>query len=558
MKPSQRAVAGAWGSARAPGVLASGERGVCRGRRVGGGRGFTLVEVLITILILSIALLGLGSLLPAVLTAQRVGAEGADGAMAAQSVRDRLERMESASATVVLNLASADTTQGTAATLAAPFQGSFQIQFPAPIGAATEELPLSASASQIRAAIERLSGVGVGNVEVERPTVRQGDRVGQRVGIRFVERLANLRLQGPVTASVSGLSGVGSSVVLSAPARTVRNGVIDPEDRALDPGLMSAWARYSLQATPPIDPSNEPPANPENLIPGDGSWMVPGTSPAEGTRIEMGVDQSAGLSVGDPVRLLEVPVRERLVRLPAGGLGVWDVALRRLSPIPDPMPSGTLPALSPSRDATRVQAALFVVAADANIVLDAPVGQAPPAVSEAIADESLGTPPASLGAATPGAQRRYAVGVDGAGRPTRTGFGQAMARPLIVHVDFDPGRDPLPGNVPVRDRLYIDVSSGSGGVDESTPLPGSGAARERNLLALLTQNGQRVVDSLGNVHVIVGLDDRLPDPVSSRAVRLARPVPRIGDESAAALGTLDQVVMMPVVPLTVEVFVVNP
>lgn len=532
-------------------------RGRIRGRVGADGRGFTLIEVLITILILSIALLGLGSLLPAVLTAQRAGADDADGAMTAQAVRDRLERFESGSAAVVVNLASADTTQGTPVDLTAPFQGSFQIDFPAPISGTTAELPLSATAAQIREAIERLPGVGAGNVEVERPAVRQGDRAGYRLSVRFVQRLANLRLQGQVTASVTPLGGVGGAVVLSGPVRTVRNGVIDPEDRPMDPDLITAWARYSLRASPPIDPNNEPAANPENLIPGDGSWMVPGTSP-EGTRIELGVDQSAGLSAGDPVRQLEVPVRERLVRLPAGGLGVWDVALRRLGPIPAPTASGSTPVLSPSREATRVQAALFVMGVDPNIFVVGASGQPAPPVSDSIADESLGTPPTSAAAAGPGALRRYAVGVDGAGRPTRTGLGQAMARPIIVNVEFDPGRDPLPGNVPVRDRLYINSAAGNGGVDESTPFPGSGLARERNLLALLTQNGQRVVDSLGNVHTIVGLDDRLPDAVTSRAVRLARPVPRIGDESAAARATLDQVVVMPVVPLSVEVFVVNP
>lgn len=118
----------------------------------------------------------------------------------------------------------------------------------------------------------------------------------------------------------------------------------------------------------------------------------------------------------------------------------------------------------------------------------------------------------SPGSATP----RFAVAVDAEGRPTYDGGGvnNAAARYSQV-LTAQVGAVVTQSGAIIRDRLLIVAISDPGRQGGGDPTPA--------LISYLTQPGQKLVDNLGNIYTVEGLD-----PASSGStyiVRLVNPIP---------------------------------
>ena len=70
----------------------------CGGRQRRVALGFTILEIMISVLILGLGLLGLGALFPVVIRSQRLGADASYGAIAADAARAQLQNMDYESA----------------------------------------------------------------------------------------------------------------------------------------------------------------------------------------------------------------------------------------------------------------------------------------------------------------------------------------------------------------------------------------------------------------------------------------------------------------------------
>jgi hypothetical protein len=115
-------------------------------------------------------------------------------------------------------------------------------------------------------------------------------------------------------------------------------------------------------------------------------------------------------------------------------------------------------------------------------------------------------------------ERRVPVAVDVDGFPTFDGRG-VYAAPVTLTVRFDPL---------LRDRITFNDSSKS------------------DLYPLAEQAGQRLIDNLGNIYTVVGVDDNLADTV---LIEPAIPM-WVGTNNV----TITQVLLTPQVPADVAVF----
>jgi prepilin-type N-terminal cleavage/methylation domain-containing protein len=196
---------------------------------------------------------------------------------------------------------------------------------------------------------------------------------------------------------------------------------------------------------------------------------------------------------------------------------VWDIVCRRMA--------------TPAGEPWRLQAAVFVRRLDMNIRL--PIGQVPgsnPPRSWSVYDVVTGHPSLPAGAA------KVPVAVDSQGYPTNTGAGD-YAGVRLASASFS-SADP--------DRLKLDLFNGLGY-----------ASRPADLV-LARQPGQRLVDNLGNVYMVLGTYE---GDLSGNTVLIDPPVPGgVPDPSQGAPveRQLRQVAFTPQIPAAVSVIEFRP
>jgi prepilin-type N-terminal cleavage/methylation domain-containing protein len=497
-------------------------------------RAFTLIEVLMAVLILGIGLLGLGVVLPVVVLQQRTGTDQVYGTTVAQMARDMLLAERTGADSVQTITLESNPPSGL--TQPEPLSGRFVIRYDAQ---ATQQLPVLAEADQVRAALEALPAIGPGNVVVTRSFVPASQNATGRSKItyvvRFVGELSGVAVPPFVVQlfNFDGSARVSTDVVGYAP---------------LNAEFWRAWAAATPRPrtraelfTPPINP---------NLIPADATWMVPPQrgAPLDGAIVLGNVGYRVRTDPGGRLytRLGIIPLIDRLYPVEVGRSGdprlVWDIALRRRAPLHvptgpvPPPPQGVSPDVAPPLppEAFSLEAVVFVRRIDPRLRPEPNVS-----VIRSLTDRTLSA-----------LARRWPVSVNTDGEPTLDGRfdGHLYSQPVTLNVRFDPILGP-DGNV-MRDRLSVPPSiNPSVNVDR--------------LLRYLAQPGQKLVDNLGNVHTVIGLDDRRPADLY--ALRLARPIApgveytdQTPTDQLGRSQPLRQIVFVPQVPVSVSVFTLNP
>lgn len=223
------------------------------------------------------------------------------------------------------------------------------------------------------------------------------------------------------------------------------------------------------------------PISPQNAVPVmHGQWWVPATVPFSGY-LHLGATRAPNY--------VDVPTAARFY--PDLGVGdpqyIWDIACQ-LDPT-DPRNTVTVAGAVPQG---RVRVALFVRRIDQGI-------RVPPGATLRAMLTSEGDP----------AIHRLPVGETRDGVPTHDGTdGAGGVRYSGVRVIGAAFRsDPLDGTAPARrDRLYL----------------ARGGANFAATVEALTQTGQKVIDNLGNIYSVTGLDDSDPQ---NPALIVEPPVP---------------------------------
>ena len=235
----------------------------------------------------------------------------------------------------------------------------------------------------------------------------------------------------------------------------------------------------------------------------DFEWEVPDEIDPETGLFELGPTASTAV---------RIPVGERLWPPPNSGRGgpvfVWDVVFRRVPPA-----SNATILLKPE-----IEVAIFVRRVDSAIRTN---GQ--PVWQVLMSDDV------------------HPVAEDeNTGLPTANGLG-VYSIPRRMDVVFEE----LPSGE--RDRIRLVQESAAGfGVNAAS-------ANDETLKDLLSRPGQKIVDNLGNVYTVTGVDDELEDTII-----VDPPVPtsarETNDGGAEEYRTLHQLVFTPQIPAAVEVF----
>ncbi len=261
----------------------------------------------------------------------------------------------------------------------------------------------------------------------------------------------------------------------------------------------------------------------------DGSTSASGVAAARAGDLVLGATADENRGSLPRSAQFRIPLADRLWPQDAGGLDpqfVWDVAVQMDPALP-----------------TRVRAAVFVRRVDPKIRVASGVSVYEALTQRRRTDADFRLPVSlDLPAARPA--------LDGSYDPsTRT---RAYSTPMAVPVEF------RVGDHGERDRLVVLAPTSD--VDTSLP-PGlgpSGASLRGALASMMAQPGQQLVDNLGNIHTVLGLDTRVS---TDRAftLRLARPVAEIVPQTDRSdPQTIRQVVFTPQVPARVLVEVMNP
>ncbi len=502
--------------------------------RLAARRAFTLIEVLMAVLILGIGLLGLGVVLPVVVLQQRTGTDQVFGTGVAQVARDMLRAERTGADTI--QTVTLESNAPTGVNPPDPLSGRFVIRYDAQ---STQQLPVLAEADQVRAALESLSAIGPGNVVVTRSFVPASQNASGRSKITYVVRF------------VGELSGVAVPQFVVQLFNFDGNARVSTDVMGYAPLNAEFWRAWAA-ATPRPRTRAElltPPTNP-NLIPADATWMVPPqrATPLDGAILLGNIGYRVRTDPGGRVynRLGIIPLIERLSPVEVGRSGdprlVWDVALRRRAPLHvptgtvPPPPQGVAPGVVPPLppEAFSLEAVVFVRRIDPRLRPEPNVS-----VIRSLTDRNLSA-----------LARRWPVSVNADGEPTLDGRfdGHLYSQPITLNVQFDPTLGP-DGNV-MRDRLSVPPSINT-------------TQNVDRLLRYLATPGQKLVDNLGNVHTVIGLDDRRPADLY--AIRLAQPV-AAGVEYTNQTPTdllgrsqpFRQIVFVPQVPVSVSVFTLNP
>lgn len=466
-------------------------------------RGFTLVEVLMSVLILSIGLLGLGAVLPVVVNQQRQSSERTFSTLANSAIDGLLftDRV-GADARFRLTFAVERDANGIV-----PLGQSVLLR----IGNQSVTLVMPTNAGAIAAAVAAVPEFAGVLVSGSDPVI---DGVNNRQDYSF-----DLIFTGPLGGAVIPVN----SVTATGQGGSVSN----MQNRRILAGVATAgaelWGNWGMQTTGVAS----------DLIPGAvtesdaGLWLIPEPDQADVATIQLGVRQPASATV--PVTLdrrVALPLLDRVYPTVDSGMSgpqfVWDVAVRRLSP-------------GASRT---VQVATFLRRID-------PKTRIP-------ANQSLWQ--VYMGRGVTPEEEKWPVSVDAAGRATfdgRRGTGALYSRPIAVPVVFNDAT--IDGRQP-RDRFQIEATPTQFlSVQPGVTIDAAG------LFAIAAQPGQQLVDNLGNIYTVVGVDDRVNNAVLNRWIRVTPPVPAgIRPTSAADERTIRQVLMTPQVPARVILTTVNP
>lgn len=488
-------------------------------------RGFSLIEVLMAVLILSLGLLALGVVFPVVVGQQRAGINAQLGATAGQSAKALLQG-ERLGANEVRRLRIVPNNSGNAP------QGTYRLRYD---GEQTTPIDVAATAGQIQAALEALPTIRSGNVEVRgRDGEFTVEFVGQLGGIDLPPQGQNGRQITVVDADTQNCTVENPS----AAAAVVSNGVL-----SIDREFWYTWAKFGADFT--NAQIQDQPGDPfvQGLVPPLGAWMVPVVDGAGTTYLgsfEVRIDPSRGTYN----RLGQLFVADRLFPGDASYLSdpqlVWDIAVRRLG-----------------RGSTTLQVAIFVRKLDPRIRPGTdPATRRPYSVAESILD-----PSGRVGLA--GELRLpVTVTVDGAPRLDGVfdvqGATAVYSPPVVMGASFPSVAGP--GGAPRRDVLQLiegrdtDIATWGGNHQPTFPV----------VLAEAMRPGQTLVDNLGNVYTVREILD-----ASQGLVAITPPVPsdvtpedlaqtdyQRADNTLAS--TIRQVVFTPQPPVSVVIFTVNP
>jgi prepilin-type N-terminal cleavage/methylation domain-containing protein len=498
-------------------------------------RGFSLIEALMAVLILGISLLGLGALLPVVAKQQRDSADQTFGSAAAEQALGVLRPTLAVPSAIV----------------------EFDVNMTPPVsngflninlgGRNINNIPFTGSSSDAGAIAAALTGwseadrgvlLALADLQTVAPrvsvTVLPGTSPGEQIAkVRIVlgGSLQGARIvSGTVTATVSnGPGGSGLNSVTTLP-------VVEAGRDALTSGFWTRWA---------YDPTGTADAPP-----------VPGTASSldeAGYWLPVAIDRGDGGSNGprragdavlgpesDPVvrdgldRRVRIALADRLWPQDGGRSEpqfVWDVAVRRVQ-----------------RGSLRLQAAVFVRRVDPRIRLPRGVTTIEALTLLPVSDADFRWPVSFSNA-------DGRASLDGRADGSGTSADFVYSQPLAMPVTYDPSQP---------DRLVVD----SPGSEPRTVLPAGiglpGSALRQAMVSAIAQPGQLLVDNLGTVHTVLGLDDRLRPSDSDfgdRAfiIRIAAPVSgQVRATSATDPETIRHVLFTPQIPARVVLEEMNP
>ncbi|MFN8817203.1 MAG: prepilin-type N-terminal cleavage/methylation domain-containing protein [bacterium] len=262
-----------------------------------------------------------------------------------------------------------------------------------------------------------------------------------------------------------------------------------------------------------------------SLLQDDATWL-PVTVDADTGAAILG-EVNRGVSPQDDFRV-RVPLADRLYPTAPGGGGsavasdlagpsfVWDLAIRRQTALP--ARTGTAPDKPITRQMNTLQVAVFVRRVDSGV--RPPRGQS---LYSAMLNAGLGA-----------SDRRLPVAEDARGpRLDGTFEGARYSRPMVMGVSFD-------SSLPSRDRLVLLSSAIASDIPDD------------QLRSIAAASNQVLVDNLGNVYTVIGVDSRVSQNSGPLSVRISPPVP-----ASVVAGGITQVVFTLQPPAAVRVFTVN-
>lgn len=297
--------------------------------------------------------------------------------------------------------------------------------------------------------------------------------------------------------------------------------------------LLKAWAK-SLSASEGGAYANG------WCVPTDGSWVV---LPVDSTNWFTNIGPP--LAGGAP-SLERIELADRLYPGMSAGVDepqfVFDLAVRRASPVDvSDIAGGIIRRERPGNFS--LQFAIITRRVDQRV-----------RVPLNLSGVNQGLYKAMLDVTRPTQDRRLPIAEDNNGNALQSGEygGGSNGRyslPYLVDVTFDP-------NVP--DQLIIDAAQDSNLYDGTNF---QGTQRQRDLAALqVAQVGQTIVDNLGNVYTVQGVDERFGVGSPNYAVRISPAVTRgVGASSDTANPSrLHQILVSPQPPAAVNIITVNP
>ncbi|MFN0012314.1 MAG: prepilin-type N-terminal cleavage/methylation domain-containing protein [Phycisphaerales bacterium] len=518
---------------------------LCRGN----ARGFSLVEVLMAILILGIGLLGLGSVLPAVVKQQQASTESAMGSLAMNGARAALKvgrqgRNEVQRVVVGFNL---DPTTG-----GVPTGLAFNLSF-GTSGARTANILVQTTAATPQLLEEALVSLDALAGDQSGPDPAPPERTVRVSGRSVVD---GTPARATITYDVSFIGRMGGADVPLL------------EGAAVGGGLTISTATEQVVGVPALDSTFwtelahlDPAAYPDEALPRDASWMVPAVETSTGPGNDRGATLLGVNGLGETFfpadRRLTISLGERLQPSEASGPGadfanasaaaapapvpqyVWDIAVRRTGPFrtgTDRYGRNYSEGYQPP-EFTRVQTAIFLRRVDGR--LRAPADMS---VFRALLAR-MGAP----------ADRRWPVSVDTSGRPTNDGLvvSRTYSTPVAWSVEYLPTRVGPDGRA-TRDMLELTMS----GTFDRLPV-GTSSVQITTVFQAAARPGQLLVDNLGNVYTVIG-----PVPGFANTLRVSPPIsPDVVATDLNAqdgAGTIRQIVFVPEGAVSVHVEVANP
>lgn len=408
---------------------------------------FSLIEILISILILSLGILGLGALFPAVIREQRNSTDAVVGAFIAQSAAQQLRN-----ANWGVALEDQGTNRPNPIRIAA--RGDCIRDCNSPDAVYPDVLPIMNA---------RLAAVNA----LPAPTVT-GRMWQVLLDVNAFSDTPNYPIPGETQIGFNGL-GAGAGDPAANNALGGRSPVQDYEQGQW-------WTATVLQDVERSD------------IEQIGDAII-GYRPAQGgsraVRVGRPDSGSARFSGGTTLQRYEshvlIPVRDRLQPSSGTPLYIWDYAIQRV-------PGGEI-GRSPLND--RLRAAVFVRRIDQRIRVDGG------GLRAIISDHAAGIPPAlqrvPIGEIDSGNQDSFEQtgdGTSGSGQLRYSGI-----KAVEVEFWFDPTS--TSPDYTHRDRLYFPAA-------QSTIFSNYTPAQWEQIWQLVRQPGQRIVDNLGNVYTVTG------------------------------------------------------